>query len=85
MAFHHRLRKATVPTNMVEDRARKNLDNALVQNAVIGRALIDFTKSSPEQLKEGQTKLLEHITKLQDTLKLEIGMFLDSEGKPIQT
>jgi hypothetical protein len=29
-AFHHRIRKATGHTNMVEDRARENLDNALV-------------------------------------------------------
>jgi hypothetical protein len=33
-------------------------------------------KLSPGELKEGSTKLLEHVAKLQETLKLEIGMFL---------
>ena len=60
------------------------MDNALTQNAKLGRALVEFMKLSPGELKEGSAKLLEHVTKLQETLKLEISMFLDPDGKPIE-
>jgi hypothetical protein len=83
-AFYYRLRKATGATGMVEDRAGQNAENALVKNVEVAHALIGFPKLPPEERKEGITKLLELLNNLEETLKLEVEMFLGPDGEPIK-
>jgi hypothetical protein len=84
VAFYRRIRKATGPTTMVEDRARQNAENALVKNVEFGRALAAFPSLPPEQREEGAAKMLGLSNNLLETLKLEVGMFLDADGKPLE-
>jgi hypothetical protein len=83
-AFHYRLRKATGPSGMVEERASQNVEEALVRNVEFARAMIAFGNSPSEQLKEELAKMLNALNKLQDSLKLEVEMFLGSDGKPLE-
>jgi hypothetical protein len=69
---------------MVEDRAGQNAENALVKNVEVAHALIGFPKLPPEERKEGITKLLELLNNLEETLKLEVEMFLGPDGEPIK-
>jgi hypothetical protein len=83
IAFYYRIRKATGPTGMVENRASQNVENALVQNVEFARALVGFTKLPAEQRREGLIEIGKMLEKLQATLKLEVEMFLGPDGKPI--
>jgi hypothetical protein len=80
-AFHYRLRKATGPVGMVEERARPNVEGALVTNVEFARAMIAFGESPSEQQRERMAEMLEAMNKLQNSLKLEVEMFLGPDGR----
>jgi hypothetical protein len=83
-AFYYRLRRATGPIGIVEERASQNVEGALVQNVEFARALIAFPQLLPEKRQEGAAKLEEFLNKILQTLKLEVEMFLGPDGKPIE-
>jgi hypothetical protein len=83
-AFYRRIRRATGPTNMVEERASQNVEKALVQNLEFGRALSAFAQLPPEERQEGLVRLGEFGDKMLETLKLEVKMFLGPDGEPIE-
>jgi hypothetical protein len=84
IAFYHRLRKDTGRTNKVEDRAQENVEKALVKNVEFARAMIAFPHLPPEQHLEGLKNLSEMADGLREILRLEVGMFLDSDGRPVE-
>jgi hypothetical protein len=57
--FYHRVRKATGATGMVEDRARQNVESALVKNVEFAHALVALPQLPPEKRQEGLVKLAE--------------------------
>jgi hypothetical protein len=82
--FYHRVRKATGPISMVEDRARQNVECALVKNIEFARELVAFPKLSLEERQQGAANLAELSNNILGTLKLNVEMFLDADGKPIE-
>jgi len=83
-AFYHRLRRATGPTNLVEDRASHNVESALLQNIEFARALIAFSSLPSEQRLEGLKKIAKLAINIQETLTLKVEMFLGPDGGPIE-
>ena len=84
LAFYSRLRRATGPTNMVEDRWGQNADRALVKNVELARALIEFSEVPPEQRQESIRIILEIAREIEETLEIEVEMFLGPDGEPIE-
>lgn len=82
-AFYHRLRRATGPTSLVEDRASQNVESAVLQNVQFARSMIAFSSLPPEQRLEGLQQLLGHVENILKALKLEVAMFLGPDGRPI--
>jgi hypothetical protein len=82
-AFHYRLRRATGPTNLVEDRASQNVESALLQNIAFARALMAFPSLSAEQHLGELKRLSEFLENILKTLRLEVEMFIGPDGKII--
>jgi hypothetical protein len=82
--FYHRLRKATGSAGLIENRAAQNAERALIKNVEFGQALIAFSKLPPEKRLEGTQNLLEILRSIQETLKLEVEMFLAPDGEPLE-
>lgn len=82
-AFYYRLRRAAGPTSLVEDRASQNTEKALLQNIQLARVLADIPKLPPEKHIEGLQQSLAIAESISETLTLDIKMFLDPDGKPI--
>lgn len=79
--FYHRLRKATGPIGMVENRAAENAERALLKNVELGQEFIAFSKLPPEKRQEGKLKLVDILESIRETLKLEVEMFLGPDGQ----
>jgi hypothetical protein len=84
VAFCHRLRRATGSIGMVEERATQNVEKALVKNVEFANAVIALRNVPPAQYKEELVKMAEIVNDFKETLKLEVEMFLDVDGKPIE-
>lgn len=84
LLLYHRIRKTTGPTGMVEDRATENLEKAFVKNIDLGKALVELTRSAPERIKDRTSRVGKLFDEIRETLKLEVDMFLDTEGKPVE-
>jgi hypothetical protein len=84
VAFSHRLRRATGSIGMVEERAIQNAEKALIKNLEFANAVITLGRVPPEQYKEELVKLAQIVNDFKEALKLEVEMFLDADGKPIE-
>jgi hypothetical protein len=59
LAFYYRLRKATGPVGIVENRAAENIERAILKNVEFWQAVAAFSKLPLEKQREGLVKLLE--------------------------
>jgi hypothetical protein len=82
--FYYRLRKATGPVGMVENRAAENVERALLKNVEFGQSLIALSKLPPEKRQEGIMRLVDILESIRETLKLEVEMFLGPDGQPLE-
>jgi hypothetical protein len=79
-AFYRRIRKATGPTNIVEERASQNIESALKKNVEVAHSALKFAKMPPEKRLDGLRALEEALRDVQDTLRLDVEMFLNPDG-----
>lgn len=84
LAFYFRLRKATGYTNVVEDRARENMEAALIQLLDSELTLVNWPKLPPNKKKEVLDELDEQLGKLGPLLDFNVEMFLTPEGEPLE-
>jgi hypothetical protein len=84
VAFCYRLRRATGSIGKVEARALQNVEKALIKNVEFANAVIALGSMSPEQQKEEMAKLAAIVNDFKEALKLEVEMFLDADGNPIE-
>jgi hypothetical protein len=84
VAFCHRLRRTTGSIGLVEERATQNVGKALIKNVEIANAMIALGSLPAKQQKDQLVKMAELVNDLKETLKLEVEMFLDADGKPIE-
>jgi hypothetical protein len=83
-AFHYRLRRATGDLSIVEKRALQNAEDAIKKNVEFAKLLLAFPNLRPEERLEGVKKLANSLQDIGRTLSLDIHMFLDSDGNPIE-
>jgi hypothetical protein len=81
--LYYRLRQSTGPIDIVEERASQNMEKAFLQLFEIGRSFGELKGHSPEQQREKLAKIGESITFMHNTLKLDVNMFLDADGDPL--
>jgi hypothetical protein len=84
LVLFRRLRKSTGHTGHVENRALENVEAAIKLNADFGRKLLEVSGMPPEQHLDGIRELVGLADRLTETLKLDVQMFLDANGQPIE-
>jgi hypothetical protein len=79
-AFFYRLIEATGSTNLVEDRAKQNVESALVQHLELGRSFVAFAKLPVPARGRAIQELHQRMTNILKTLELTVDMFLSPDG-----
>jgi hypothetical protein len=69
---------------VVEKQAGENLERGIVKHIEVGREMAGFTGLTPQQSLEKLKMVRQLLESHQQTLKIEVGMFIGPDGKPIE-
>jgi hypothetical protein len=84
LIFVYRLRKATGPVSVVEDRAGQNYVNARAKLGEFVGTMTSLDVRLPlDQLRQKAEAAQRALDDAQDAMRLEVEMFLDAEGNPL--